>query len=117
MIKLLRLCRMARVVRLTRSFPELIAMCKGVQAASRAVGSALLMMIVLIYTFAVVMFLLLKDSNDEIVKDRWGSLTISIWTLLIDGTFLDNIGIVSRALLATDNYIPTAVLIMFVLAS
>jgi len=51
MIKLFRLLRLARMVRLTKALPELVAMVKGVKVASRAVGSALLMMFLLIMFF------------------------------------------------------------------
>jgi len=60
LIKMLRLLRLARMARLMRSLPELMAMIKGVKQASRAVGSALLLLVILVYVFAIIMFTLLR---------------------------------------------------------
>eukprot|EP00747_Dinoflagellata_sp_TGD_P219202 gnl/TRDRNA2_/TRDRNA2_91353_c0_seq2.p1 gnl/TRDRNA2_/TRDRNA2_91353_c0~~gnl/TRDRNA2_/TRDRNA2_91353_c0_seq2.p1 ORF type:complete len:671 (+),score=144.58 gnl/TRDRNA2_/TRDRNA2_91353_c0_seq2:108-2120(+) len=117
MIKMLRLLRLARMARLMRGFPELVAMIKGVKVASRAVGSALLMLVFLLYIFAIIMHMLLKEEQEEYLHERFDRLAIVMWTLLIDGTFLDNIGILSRALIATDHYIALLVLVVFVLGS
>jgi len=117
LIKLVRLLRLARMARLMRAFPELLAMIKGVKVASRAVGSALVMLIGLIYVFAIIMFTLLKDVTDEQVSSRFRRLGLTMTTLLIDGTFLDGFGYVARSLMDTNHYFPLCVLILFVLLS
>eukprot|EP00747_Dinoflagellata_sp_TGD_P222930 gnl/TRDRNA2_/TRDRNA2_94598_c0_seq1.p1 gnl/TRDRNA2_/TRDRNA2_94598_c0~~gnl/TRDRNA2_/TRDRNA2_94598_c0_seq1.p1 ORF type:complete len:586 (+),score=119.53 gnl/TRDRNA2_/TRDRNA2_94598_c0_seq1:62-1819(+) len=117
MIKMLRLLRLARCARLIRNFPEVVAMMKGVRKASRAVASALLMLVVLVYVFGVMLFTLLKTEQDQIVSSRFRDLTTTMFTLLIDGTFMDNIGFVSRSLLETKSYIEAILLMWFVLCS
>lgn len=122
LVKLVRLLRLARMARLMRAFPELLAMIKGVKVAARAVSSALLMMIGLIYVFAIILFTLLKghpaESPAEIIIDsRFRRLGITMWTLLVDGTFLDGLGVVSRSLMDTNEYHCLCILIIFVLLS
>lgn len=119
LIKLIRLLRLARMARLMRALPELVAMIKGVRMASRAVGSALLMLLLLVYIFAILVFVLVGENreNNEILADRLSSLPIVMWTLLVDCAFMDAIGTLSRALLEIDEYICFIVLLVFVLAS
>lgn len=117
MAKMLRLLRLARMARILRAFPELVAMIKGVKVAGRAVGSALLMLLMLVYVFAIIMFTLLKNEEDPRIDSRFRRLGLVMWTLLIDGTFMDGIGYVSRSLLENDLYAPLVVLLVFVLCS
>jgi hypothetical protein len=124
LIKLLRLLRLTRMARLMRAFPELMAMVKGLRVASRAVGSALLMLVMLVYIFAVILFLLTKESRErtpedpeysKIIQDRFATLPIVMWTLIVDGTFLDGIGITSRELYQRGEYFAFICLLFFVL--
>lgn len=120
LVKMLRLLRLARMARLIRSMPELVAMIKGVNQASRAVGSALLLLAGLVYIYAILMFTLLKDVEEDENKhlhERFRRLGFTMWTLLIDGTFMDNVGLVSRQLIATDKYFELLLFMTFVLAS
>merc|ERR1719443_2876895 len=90
--RLLRLLRLARMGRLVRHLPELMQMIKGVKEASRAVLSALLMLVILIYSFAVMLQYVLDER--QAVGEHFIGLKSVMWTLLIDGTFLDSIGTV-----------------------
>merc|ERR1719335_1810609 len=65
LVKMLRLRRLARMARLMRAFPELVAMIKGVKVAARAVASALIMDIMLIYIFGVVIHLIVKECKPD----------------------------------------------------
>eukprot|EP00929_Paragymnodinium_shiwhaense_P095704 TRINITY_DN5697_c0_g2_i2.p1 TRINITY_DN5697_c0_g2~~TRINITY_DN5697_c0_g2_i2.p1 ORF type:complete len:675 (-),score=131.97 TRINITY_DN5697_c0_g2_i2:462-2486(-) len=128
-IKLLRLLRLTRMARLCRACPELMAMIKGVRCAGRAVGSALLMLIFLVYVFAVIMHTLVKGVDEDerlarivpedqhLVAKRFKSISIGMWTLLVDGTLLDGITVTSRALIETELYVAFVVLVIFVLMS
>jgi len=91
-LRLLRLLRLTRMARLMRSMPELLTMIKGMKASARAVGSSLLMVAMLIYVFAIVMHMALND--DERMKEYFGTLPLCMWTLLLDGTLMDNTGAV-----------------------
>eukprot|EP00927_Polykrikos_kofoidii_P051381 TRINITY_DN45177_c0_g1_i1.p1 TRINITY_DN45177_c0_g1~~TRINITY_DN45177_c0_g1_i1.p1 ORF type:complete len:673 (+),score=104.26 TRINITY_DN45177_c0_g1_i1:116-2020(+) len=101
LIKMLRLLRLTRMIRLMRSCPELIAMLKGVRVASRAVGSALMMLIFLVYIFAIILHTVLAPEKDFLLASpvfqiRLDGLTDIMMTLLIDGTFMDNLGLLAR---------------------
>jgi voltage-gated sodium channel len=117
LVKMLRLLRLARMARMMRAFPDLMAMIKGVGVASRAVGSALLMLLLLVYVFAIMMFTLLKDETEPRIEERFNRLGLVMWTLLIDGAFMDGIGYISRGMIDTGNYAALVVLTVFVLCS
>ena len=72
---MLRLCRLARMTRLMRCMPELVTMVKGMRVASRAVGSALLMLVSLTYVFALPMYAQLKQEAG--VGHHFGSLLMT----------------------------------------
>merc|ERR1712151_740401 len=91
----------------------------------RAVGSALLLLLILVYIFSVIVFVLLRDSVDTIVdsngalfaKANFGTLSLTMWTLLVDGAFMESYGALSRKLIDSDQWLTFFVLIAFVLAS
>jgi hypothetical protein len=78
------------MARLMRSLPELVTMTKAMMMSSRAVSSSLLMVAMLIYVFAIVMHMSL--SQEEEVAKHFKTLPLCMWTLLIDGTFMDSTG-------------------------
>merc|ERR1719313_1380188 len=53
-LRLLRLLRLTRMVRLMRSVPELLTLIKGIVAATRSVGSAMMLLIIFTYVFAII---------------------------------------------------------------
>ena len=89
MIRLARLLRLLRMARLLRSVPELLTLVKGMQAAARAVGSTLILLVLLIYVYAII-FLALVGENDAL-WDYFGRIGFCMWTLLLAGTFLDDL--------------------------
>merc|ERR1712232_436418 len=89
-LRLLRLLRLSRMVRLLRSFPELATMVKAIAAALRAVLSSFIMVVVLIYIFAIVMNIFLKE--DEDTSQYFSTLGRCMWTLLLDGVLGDGTG-------------------------
>lgn len=95
-IGLLRLLRLARMVRICHALPELATLMKGIFVATRAVGSAILLLIVIIYAWAIAMHTLLKD--DEDVFWYWGTVTRCMMTLIANGTLGDSIGTVMRGI-------------------
>ncbi|CAJ1439371.1 unnamed protein product [Effrenium voratum] len=60
-LRLLRLLRLSRLVRLLREMPELLTLINGMRVAARAVSSALLLVILLNYVFAIVLLMFLAD--------------------------------------------------------
>lgn len=101
-LRLLRLFRLSRMARLLRNLPELITMVKGMWLASRAVCSSLLMVVLSMYTFAIIINMGMKQEdeiNNRLKPRDFSTIPRTMWTLLMDGTFLDSPGIVLSALL------------------
>jgi Ca2+-binding EF-hand superfamily protein len=96
-LRLLRLLRLSRMVRLMRSFPELATMVKAIAAALRAVFSSFIMVIILVYIFAIIMFIFLKD--DAVTHTQFSTLGRCMWTLLLDGVLGDSTGTVLNLLI------------------
>merc|ERR1712195_284211 len=93
--RLLRMFRVARFSRLMRASPELVTMSKAMLAGARAAGSAVLMLLLLIYVFSIALHSLLKDEAE--VQEYFSDITNCMWTLLLEGLFMDNIGGLFRA--------------------
>jgi len=105
------------MLRILRAMPELVAMLKGVMQAGRAVSCALMLLVLQVYVFGILVFTLLKEEKDADVQYYFGRLGKAMWTLLVDGSFLDEIGSVSRILLENGHYGTTLVVMIFVLGS
>lgn len=109
-LRLLRLLRLSRLVRIMRSMPELLTMVKGIRTASRAVASSFLMVMMLVYVFGIILLMstaairLGDDPISEHLDDIFGSLSLCMWTLLMDGTFMDSAGTVMARLRDTDTF-------------
>lgn len=101
-LRLLRLLRLTRMARLIRVLPELVTMTRGMKMASRAVCSSLVMVAIMVYTFAIVMNMALKDEdaiNTALAPRDFMTIPRSMWTLLMDVTLMDNTGDVLSKLL------------------
>merc|ERR1712216_534022 len=98
--------------------PELVTMSKGMYVAMRAVFSALLMLVMLVYVFAIILHSFLKDSDDRQISFLFSTIPKCMSTLVIDGIFLDNLGVVVR-LFTEDNseYVALMFFVLFVLVS
>lgn len=91
-LRLLRLLRLSRLVRLLRSLPELLTLVNGMRAASRAVTSALMLIIGLNYVFAIIINMFLSDvTESENIVAKFSTLGLSMWSLALHGTFADGI--------------------------
>jgi len=93
-LRLLRLLRLARLVRLMRAFPELLTMVHGMMVAMRAVGSAMILLIMALYAWGITMHSFLK--NEDELSLYWGTVSRSMLTLLANGALGDSIGEVLR---------------------
>merc|ERR1719160_1882793 len=111
MIRLLRLLRLSRMVRLMRSVPELVTLLKGMAAATRSVFSTLLLLVLFMYVFAIVF----KQQTEglEKVEADFNTILNAMWTLLIFGTFLDDIGLILHRLSQSSPFL-TATFLLFV---
>jgi len=88
-LRMLRLFRLTRLAHLLQHFPDLLTIAKGLKAAIKAVTSSVIIVGVLNYTFSIFIHMMLKD--EKLVEDRYGSLPKVMWTLLMDGTFTDDL--------------------------
>merc|ERR1712118_445737 len=71
-------------------------MIKGMRTASRAVASSLLMVLLLVYVFAIVMKMtvepIILGEEGEGLGYKWKTLAACMWTLLMDGSFMFDAG-------------------------
>jgi len=96
LLRLLRLSRMARMAKLLRSMPELLILIKGMVSAMKSLFFTMLLLLILIYLFAI-MFRQLTDGSEVGIR-YFGDMITAMHTLMLDGTFLDGVGSVMKAL-------------------
>jgi hypothetical protein len=100
LVRLVRLTRMARMARLLRALPELIILIKGIVVASRSVFFTLLLLVLIMYFYAVVLRQLLgqltdgSESAELLINERFPSVPTTMWSLLLDGVLPDQSAIV-----------------------
>jgi voltage-gated sodium channel len=82
LIRLVRLTRMGRMARLLRAVPELVILIKGIAVAARSVFFTLVLLVVIIYFFAIVLRQLTDGS--EIGQEYYPSIFKSMSSLLLD---------------------------------
>mmetsp|Transcript_47510 Transcript_47510/g.94466 ORF Transcript_47510/g.94466 Transcript_47510/m.94466 type:complete len:632 (+) Transcript_47510:34-1929(+) len=117
-LRLLRLLRISRMIRALRFMPELVSMVKGMRAAAQAVFTSLAMVMALVYIFAIVMNMALKD--EPTVHTYFGNLTMTIWTLVLDGVLADSPGTVIRLLASIGTWngrVGVLIFVVFILIS
>jgi len=92
--------------------PELVTMVKGMIAAIRAVHAALIILILLVYVFAILMNTLMGADSEYFPTVR-----AAMVTLLVQGVLLDDISGLTRSLIALGSAAALFCLAMFVLLS
>jgi len=115
-LRLLRLLRLTRMAKLMQAVPELLTLVKGIVASFRSVGSVVVLLVAFIYVFAILFTGQYKESDDPDLKAYFGSMSLSMFTLFINGTILDDATTLFMALLS-DSQIMLWVLIIFILLS
>jgi len=83
MFRLVKLLRMARMARLLRMIPELVVIVKSIGVAFRSVSFFLMLLVIVLYVFAVFFRQITKDST--IGKEYFKSVLWSMNQLLLDG--------------------------------
>jgi len=120
MLRMLRLLRLTRMVRLMRSVPELVTLLRSMTIALRSVLSTLTLLVIFMYIFAIIFKSQLKvdptDKNYSYMINKFGRVPDAMWTLLLAGTFLDDITPVANRLLES-SAILTVLFVLFVLLS
>jgi len=96
--RLFRLTRVARLARLLNGMPELMVLIKGMLIAIRSVVSTLLLLVIIIYVFAILLTQMLSGSTTG-QEQKFETVPQSMNTLLLQGVFPDQ-GDAINALLA-----------------
>merc|ERR1740123_1043794 len=110
--RLLRLSRMARMARLLRAMPELMILIKGMVAAMRSVFFTLFLLVIIMYVFAIAFKQITNDTS--IGNQKFASVPQSMYTLLLYGTLLDDVGVLCMRL-GKEHYVFVALFFVFVL--
>lgn len=97
-LRLLRLLRLARMVRLMRAMPELMTLLKGLLNALRSVATSFLFLMLALWVFGIIFLQNYKDHEGEL-RHYFSRLGISMVTLLVNGTLLDDCAAVALLLM------------------
>merc|ERR1719171_484104 len=90
-LRLLRLLRLTRMMRLMKALPELLVLIKGMVAASSAVASSMVLLVLSIYIFGIIFTSSFAKAEDPEIINRYGTLWLSCFHLFMAVTLLDNI--------------------------
>mmetsp|Transcript_154857 Transcript_154857/g.288746 ORF Transcript_154857/g.288746 Transcript_154857/m.288746 type:complete len:733 (-) Transcript_154857:167-2365(-) len=111
LLRLLRLTRMARMARLLRALPELMILIKGMAVATRSVFFTLVLLIIIIYLFAIAFTTLAKGT--DIGDQYFDKVPHSMGTLLLGGILPDHSDIVNE--IGAEHFLFAAVFLFFML--
>jgi len=92
--RLLRLARLTRLVRMFRALPELMIMMRGIYTAAASVSYTLGLLFMVTYVFAIALTQLsvAPDGNAYEFRETFcHGVAMSMYTLIIYGTFLDDL--------------------------
>merc|ERR1712232_1433234 len=91
LLRLLRLTRTARMAKVLRAMPELLIMIKGMIAAARSVFFTLMLLIIIIYIYAIAYRQLTSGVDDWTSgPEYFKTVPDAMLALLLHGTFPDN---------------------------
>jgi hypothetical protein len=108
-LRMLRLLRLSRLARMLRSMPELMILIKGMMVASRSVFFTMCLLLILLYLFAIALRQL--SENTEAGALFFPGVPDAMYTLLIEGVFLDNLGTTCKIMAQSS---PLFVVVFFV---
>merc|ERR1719247_3562121 len=93
-LRMLRLFKLSRMARLMKAFPELVTMIKGLCRSLRAISSSMILVGLMVYTWAILLHMMMKDEdefNTEMQEELgldFRTITNCMWALLMDGTLM-----------------------------
>jgi len=88
-LRLVRLLRLARMARMLRSMPELMILIKGMVAATRSVMFVMVLLVLMMYVFAIAFKQLAEDTVMGVFY--FPNVLHAMYSLMLYGTFLDNL--------------------------
>lgn len=100
LLRLLRLSRIGRIARLLNFFPEIFMVAKSIIASTRAVLCTFAVILLILYIFAIVFKA--QAEGSEAIEKFYPSVLHAMYTLLIYGAFMDNVGDMCDTLLNED---------------
>lgn len=106
--RLFRLLRLARMVRLLRKMPQLLVLVKAMAIAMKSVGWALVLLLGIVYVFAVA-FTLLLDAHNAQPGDfayDYRTVPVAIQTLIGKGAFPDQFDDLTGMMNVKDKTLP-----------
>jgi len=93
-LRMLRLFKLTRMARLMKAFPELVTMIKGLLRSLRAISSSGILVGLMVYTWAILLHMLLKN-EEELNKKLYDeslmnfeTITNCMWILIMNGTLM-----------------------------
>eukprot|EP00931_Biecheleriopsis_adriatica_P059528 TRINITY_DN35625_c0_g1_i1.p1 TRINITY_DN35625_c0_g1~~TRINITY_DN35625_c0_g1_i1.p1 ORF type:complete len:658 (+),score=109.51 TRINITY_DN35625_c0_g1_i1:59-2032(+) len=113
--RLLRLARVSRLARLLRDMPELMILLKGMLAATRSVLLTLGLVLIVVYIFAIGFRQL--TAGTQMGATYFETVPLSMRTLLVYGTFLDDVGTLIRDVGRESTIAAGAILLYILLAT
>jgi hypothetical protein len=113
-LRLLRLLKLTRMARMMKIFPELVTLVKGMYRSVRAISGTLLLVALILYTFAILIHLLMKNETEmnqilfEETKLDFETMPHCMWALGTAGVMLDGLTPISTNLVFLGNLNTTA---------
>lgn len=96
-LRLFRLLRLSRLMRMLRSLPELMILVKGMMTAMKSVVYVMCLQVIITYVFAIA-FTQLAVGTPTIGEVFFSNVALSMYSLLIYSTLLDNMADFNDAL-------------------
>jgi voltage-gated sodium channel len=115
-LRLFRLLRLSRLMRMLRSLPELMILIKGMVTAMKSVAYVMALLVLLTYVFAIA-FTQLAVDTPTIGDDYFANIPLSMYSLLIYATLLDDLVAFTDALRAESPAMLVLALIYIALAA
>jgi len=100
LLRIFRLLRLSRLMRMLRSLPELMILIKGMVAATSAVFWVTCLQVLITYVFAILFTQLC--GNVEGLEPFFKNIPLSMWSLFIYATCLDNLADFMNAIRISD---------------
>jgi len=117
-LRLLRILRITRMVRLMRFIPQLLIICKAIGAALRAVSWTAVLLVLMIYAWAILFtneYHEGKDADsDARAVELFGTMGKSMLNLLIMGSILDDITFCTDGIRQSNQMIMLVLFLIFV---
>jgi voltage-gated sodium channel len=111
--RLVKVARLGRLAKVVRMFPDLMAMCKAIFIATRAVFFTVVLLGLLVYIFAIIFVTQLRDLDITEEIPKFNTMGGSMWVLMVNGILLDNVEDVLSAL-AEQTYVMTALFVAWI---